>query len=172
MIEALATLALVEAGDGRATEAESHAREALDVARATGLEDGWMTGLARLALARALEAAGRLPEAEAAAERAERIRHSAEPSVENAQARLALASIRVARGRLSRAAADVAAARSLMAGFVDAGTLPLEADLIEQALEKAEAVRVDGAAVEAAERRGAGRPATPADPALAARDRR
>ena len=148
MIEALATLALVEAGDGRANEAESHAREALDVARATGLEDGWMTGLARLALARALEAAGRLPEAEAAAERAERIRHSAEPSVENAQARLALASIRMARGRLSRAAADVAEARSVMAGFVDAGTLPLEADLIERALEEAEAVRVGGAAVE------------------------
>jgi LuxR family maltose regulon positive regulatory protein len=149
MIEALATLALIEAGDGRTNEAETRAREALDVARATGLEDGWMGGLARLALATALAGAGRLAEAEAAAERAERIRRTAEPTVENAQARLALASIRVARGRLSQAAADIADARSAMAGFVDAGSLPVVAERAEQALEAAEAVRVHSTPAEA-----------------------
>ena len=149
LIEALATLALVEADDGRSGEAEARAREALDVARAVGLENGWVGGLARLALAHALAGAGRLPEAEASAERAERIRRTAEPTVENAQARLALASIRVARGRLPQAAADLAEARGALTGFADAGSLPAVAERTEQALEAADAARAQSDPVEA-----------------------
>jgi LuxR family maltose regulon positive regulatory protein len=83
-----------------------------------------------------------LKEAEREAERGELLRRAPEPSVENTQARLLLAEVRLRRGRLALAAADLEEARRSIAGFSDAGRLPAVADRVASALAQAARDRV------------------------------
>ena len=94
-VYALATLAFVEAENGTAVEAESKARQALAAASASGIAETASGGLARLALATALSASGRLADAEREAVRGERLRRQTEPDASHVYALLVLADIRV-----------------------------------------------------------------------------
>jgi len=134
---ALATLALVEAEDGAVEAATSLTDDAFERARAAGVEDSWMGGIAHVARAATLAAMGQLASAEREAERGEWLRRAPEPTVENTHARLLLAEIRIARGRLSLASADLDQSRHEMDGFIDPGCLPDIANRIEAALRKA-----------------------------------
>lgn len=134
VVSALAVLALVEADQGSIDQAEAYVAQALQLARADGIDDGWVGGLVHVAYAATLAGGGQLTEAEREAERGELLRRTVEPTVENTQARLVLAGIRAARGKLTQAAAELARARRQIAGFADPGCLPAVADRIEAVL--------------------------------------
>jgi LuxR family maltose regulon positive regulatory protein len=149
VVVALATLALIEVDGGGIEQAEAHIADALELARAAGIVDGWVGGLAHVAHAATLAGRGRLMEAEHEGERGELLRRMVEPTVENTQARLVLAGVRVARGRLTQAAAELAHARRQIAGFADPGNLPAVADRVEAALTQAAADRGSNPPLEA-----------------------
>jgi LuxR family maltose regulon positive regulatory protein len=142
VVLAFSTMALVEVEDGNLERATALTDEALARARATGVEESWMGGIAHVAHASVLAGRGRLKEAEREAERGELLRRAPEPSVENTQARLLLAEVRLRRGRLALAAADLEEARRSIAGFSDAGRLPAVADRVASALAQAARDRV------------------------------
>ena len=146
IVLALATLALVQVSEN-ARSAEALAREALEIADAAGTAEGWIGGLARVALAAALTNAGKLPNAEPNAVRGEALRRSADPTVENTQALLVLVGARIARGRLPQAREGLAEAERMLAGFTDPGCLPDQAARLREALNRAEATR-DAAALD------------------------
>jgi LuxR family maltose regulon positive regulatory protein len=133
-IASLGLLALVDAEQGRAENAESWAREAIGFARERFQTDSWRVSLAHLGLALACTVLGRLDEAEREALRGERLRRSPQPTVGHAHALLVLAHVRVARPRLEQAAGDLERARRLIAGFPDPGRLPAIAVAVERDL--------------------------------------
>ncbi len=133
-IAGLGLLALVDAEQGRAENAESWAREALSFARTRFQTDSWRVSLAHLGLALARIATGRLDEAEREALRGERLRRSPQATVGHAHALLVLARVRVARSRLEQAAGDLERARRLIAAFPDPGRLAAIAATVEHDL--------------------------------------
>jgi LuxR family maltose regulon positive regulatory protein len=122
-VYALATLSFVDSAMGNAREAESKSRRALAAASASGVLETASGGLARLALASALSASGRIPDAEREAVRAERLRRRTHPDASHIHALLVLADIRAQRGQLSRASENLERARAALDGFRDPGAL-------------------------------------------------
>jgi LuxR family maltose regulon positive regulatory protein len=123
-VGSLGLLALVDAEQGRAETAQAWARQAISYARMRFHADLWTVSLAHLGLALADAAIGRVDEAERAALRGERLRHSPQPTVAHAHALLVLAQVRIARSRLARAAHDLERAQRMIAEFPDPGRLP------------------------------------------------
>ena len=103
-------------------------------ARQNYLADSWVASLARLGLALACVATGRLDEAEREALRGERLRRSPQHTVGHAHALLVLAQVRLARSRLARAASDLERAQRAIAEFPDPGRLPAIAATTGQTL--------------------------------------
>jgi LuxR family transcriptional regulator, maltose regulon positive regulatory protein len=134
----LGLLALVDAEQGRVESAEAWAREALSYARQRFQADSWVVGLARLGLALACAATGRLDEAEREAARGERLRRAPQPTVGHAHALLVLAQIRLARSRLARTADDLEHAQRAIAELPDPGRLPAIAASVERDLAQAQ----------------------------------
>jgi LuxR family maltose regulon positive regulatory protein len=143
-VYALATRSLIEAETGEPSSAEEEARRAIAEAEAAGVAGVASGGVARVALAVALAAQGRLSEAEREALLGEGLRRNPEPEATHLHALLVLASIRARRGRLTRAAADVAAVRRGLARLSDAGRLPELADAIDGIIGAADTTPVDG----------------------------
>jgi LuxR family maltose regulon positive regulatory protein len=133
----LGMLALIDAEQGRSESAEAWARQAIGFARQNFQADSWVASMAHLGLALACAATGRLDEAEREAERGERLRRSAQPTVGRAHALLILAQIRIARSRLTRGANDLRRAQRAIAEFPDPGRLPDIAASVEQKLAEA-----------------------------------
>ena len=143
-VYALATRALIEAETGDPATAEEEARRAIAEAEAAGIAGVASGGVARVALAAALAAQGRLSEAEREALLGEALRSSPEPEATHLHALLVLAGIRARRGRLAQAADDVAAVRRGLARFGHAGRLPELADAIDGTIGAAVTTPVDG----------------------------
>jgi len=135
----LGVLALVDAELDHFESAEAWAREALAYARHRFQSDYWVVGLARLGLALACAATGRLDDAEREAVRGERLRRAPQPTVGHAHALLVLAQVRLARSRLARAADDLDRARRAIGELPDPGRLPAIAATIERDLAAAQA---------------------------------
>jgi LuxR family transcriptional regulator, maltose regulon positive regulatory protein len=144
-VYALATRALVESEAGDPETAEEDARRAIGEAEAAGIAELASGGVARVALAAALAAQGRLAEAEREAVLGEGLSRHPEPEAAHLLALLVLAGIRARRGRLVRASADLATVRRALVRFVDAGRLPALADAVERMLADADMTPVDGA---------------------------
>lgn len=142
-VYALATRSLIEAESGEPATAEEDARRAIAEAEAAGVANVASGGVARVALAAALAAQGRLSEAEREALLGESLRRIPEPEATHLHALLVLAGIRARRGLLTRAAADVASVRRGLAQFSDAGRLPTLADAIDGIIEAANTTPVD-----------------------------
>ncbi len=138
-VYALATMSLVDAEAGRPHEAESTARRAVEVASTAGIGETGAGGLARVALAKALTAAARLPEAEREAVLGEQLRRHAEPEASHVYASLVLAEIRAKRGQLSRASAELERATEALESFEDPGILRDVADRVSGVLDDARA---------------------------------
>jgi LuxR family maltose regulon positive regulatory protein len=138
-VGALGLLALIDAEQGRAESAEAWARQALDFARQNFQANSWTASMARLGLAIACVATGRLDEGEREALRGEHLRRSPQPSVGHAHALLVLAQVRVARSRLTRAAADLERAQRAIGEFPDPGRLPAIAAAVGRDLSAARA---------------------------------
>ena len=134
---ALAALSLVESDLGRPRPAEERAREALAAATRAGLDRTASGGAARVALASALGAQGRLLEAEREAVKGERLRRQPDPEGAHLHALLVLASIKVRRGLFERAAANLEQVRLGLQTFTDSGRLPELAAAIETLLDDA-----------------------------------
>jgi LuxR family maltose regulon positive regulatory protein len=96
-------------------------------------------GIARVALATALAAQGRLRDAEREAARAEKLRRSEQPELGHLHALLLLADVRARRGMLEQAAADRAEVRRRLGAFADAGRLPASADAVAARIENGRA---------------------------------
>lgn len=139
LVLALATLSLLESDSGHAEAAEALARDAVSTATGAGVDKTASGGSARVALAAALAAQGRLREAEHEAVEGERCRRQTEHEGGHLHALLVLAGIRARRGRIDRAAADLESARRGLETFTDAGRLPQLVSAIERTLEKAQA---------------------------------
>jgi LuxR family transcriptional regulator, maltose regulon positive regulatory protein len=137
MITVLATLALVEAGEGRPVIAETIARRAATLMRETGLLGSPLAALAPVALASALELKGDLKQAEPQAEQGEKLRRAPDERVEHVHALLVLARIRAQRRKVSAATADLARAHIALDEFADPGILPELAAQVEQAIHDA-----------------------------------
>ena len=125
---------------GGSEVAETLAREALDMASATGILAGWTGGLG-VSLETALTSASKQGKVEAAAVRGEGLSRSEQPTVESTQARLVLAGARIARGRLALAREDLAHAERMLTVFRDPGCLRDQAARLRKALTRAEATR-------------------------------
>ncbi len=138
-VGSLGLLALLDGEQGRTESAEAWARQGIGFARQHYQADSWVASPAHLGLALACAATGRLDEAEREAERGERLRRSAQPTVGHAHALLVLAQVRVARARLARAARNLERAKRAIAEFPDPGRLPAIAARIEQTLVAARA---------------------------------
>ena len=147
-LASLGLLALLDAEQGRTESAEAWARQAISFARQRFQMDSWRVSLARLGLALACAATGRLDEAEREARRGERLRRSPQPTVGHAHALLVLAHVRVARSRLGRAATDLERARRMIGEFPDPGRLSAIAASVEHALTAARARAGNGRPVE------------------------
>jgi LuxR family maltose regulon positive regulatory protein len=122
-ILALGVLATLDAEERRTESAEALARQAIGRARELGLLELWPLGTARLGLALALAAKGRVEEAEPEALRGESLRRTAEPTIGHAHALLVLAEVRVVRSRLRRATADLERAQRIISEFPRPGRL-------------------------------------------------
>jgi LuxR family maltose regulon positive regulatory protein len=133
-VYALATMALVDVELG-VGDAEAKARQALAAASAAGVAETGSGGLARLALAAALAASGRLAKAEREAVHAERLRRQSEPDASHLYAMLLLIEIRARRGQLSRAAGDLERAKAELEGFSDPGGLSDLAARVERTID-------------------------------------
>jgi LuxR family maltose regulon positive regulatory protein len=81
-----------------------------------------------------------LREAEAAAERGERLARAPDPSVSHAHALLVLADVRARHGRTSEAEEALRAATGEIKTFADPGQLPLLAARVKRSLRAARAV--------------------------------
>ena len=138
-IASLGLLSLVDAEQGRTESAEAWARQAISFARERFQGESWRVSLARLGLALACAATGRLDEAEREALRGERLRRSPQPTVGHAHAMLVLARVRVARSRLGRATSDLERAQRVIAEFPDPGRLPAIAATVEHDIATARA---------------------------------
>ena len=136
---ALATLALLDLEAGSPDGAEGHAREAIAVALAAGVDESASGGAARVALGAALAARGKLREAEREAARGEKLRRQDRPELAHLHALLVLAGIRIRRGRLEAAARDLERVRAGVGSFSDAGRLPEALAALELDLEDAAA---------------------------------
>ncbi len=136
-VVARSTLSLLASASGDAGAALDCADRALAGAKAAGVEQAASGGIARVARAAALAAGGNLAAAEREAVQGERLRRCSDPEAGHIHALLVLADIRARRGRVDVAGADLAAARKRLATFVDAGTLPALADVVEATLGRA-----------------------------------
>ena len=138
-VGSLGLLALIDAEQEQAESAEDWGRQAITVARQSFQANSWVASLAHLGLALACTRLGRLDEAEREALRAERLRHSRQPTVGHAHALLVLAHVRVTRSRLEHAARDLKRAQRAIAKFPDPGRLPAMAATVERDLSTARA---------------------------------
>ena len=136
-VGSLGLLALLDAEQGRTESAEAWARQAMDFAEERFQADSWVASPARLGVALACAATGRLDEGEREALRGEHLRRAPQPTVGHAHALLVLAQIRVSRSRLSRAAGDLERAQRMIAEFPDPGRLPEMAAAVGEALAQA-----------------------------------
>lgn len=134
-VYALATLSLVAAELGDSREAKSIARRAVSTAVKAEVAQSGSGGAARVALARALAVAGRLPEAEKEAVAGERLRHQPDPEMGHVHALLVLAEIRAKRGQVARARDELAQAQRALETFVDAGTLGAQAARVARTID-------------------------------------
>jgi LuxR family maltose regulon positive regulatory protein len=139
-VMARSTLSLAASASGDADAALDHAARALAFAEAAGVDQSASGGIARVARAVALAARGDLRAAERDAAEGERLRRCPDPEAGHIHALLVLAGIRARRGRVAAATADLGTARTRLATFVDAGTLPALADAVEAMLDRARAV--------------------------------
>jgi ATP/maltotriose-dependent transcriptional regulator MalT len=138
-VVARSTLSLLAAASGDAGAALGLADRALADAGAAGVDQATSGGIARVARAVALAAKGKLAAAEREAVLGERLRRCPDPEAGHIHALLVLAEIRARRGRIDAAAADLGTARTRLAAFVDAGTLPAFATTVERRLARARA---------------------------------
>ena len=140
VVRALGTLALVAADEGRMDEAAATAERALAHAAKRHFTSAASVTSAHLARSRTLAARGLLREAEAAAERGERLARAPDPSVSHAHALLVLADVRARHGRTSEAEEALRAATGEIKTFADPGQLPLLAARVKRSLRAARAV--------------------------------
>ncbi len=122
-ILALAAAALVALDDGDRQAGERYARESLVYARAVGLLDNQVTGLAHVALGRALLAAGQWQAAWAELEQSVQVFRSGIMDAWHVYALLWAAPLCQRLGDDAAAFALVDEAETLVARFTDAGTL-------------------------------------------------
>lgn len=136
---ALATLSLLESASANGAAAVEKAREAVAAAIRMGVEQAAAGGTARVALACALAARGRLREAEREAVTGERLRRCPDPEAAHLHAVLVLALIRARRGQLDQATDGIERARRGLETFGDPGTLPALAASVASTIEQARA---------------------------------
>lgn len=136
-IFALATRSLIGAERDEPDIAESEARKAVAFAKEAGVARVASGGIARVALASALAARGKLREAEREAVKGERLRRHPVPEAGHLHALLVLASIRARRGNLSGARADLDRVKRGLEAFADPGRLPQLAGAVEDLVDHA-----------------------------------
>jgi LuxR family maltose regulon positive regulatory protein len=122
-ITALTTAALIALDEGDAEKGQHTAARAVEYATAAGLAENQVSGLAHVALGRALLAAGRLESARTRLEHGLGLLRGGLVPAWHAYALLWAAPAAQAGGDLARALALVEEAESLLASFEDAGTL-------------------------------------------------
>lgn len=139
LVLALATISLLECAAGNAAAAEEKAREAVAAGVATGVGQSASGGAARVALACALAARGKLRDAEREAVEGERLRRCPDPEAAHLHSILVLALIRARRGQLDRATEELDRARRGLETLTGPGTLPALAASVATTIEKARA---------------------------------
>jgi LuxR family transcriptional regulator, maltose regulon positive regulatory protein len=122
-ITALTTAALIALDEGDADKGQHTAARAVEYATAAGLAENQVSGLAHVALGRALLAAGRLESARTRIEHGLKLLRGGVVPAWHAYALLWAAAVAQASGDLPGALALVEEAQSLLASFEDAGTL-------------------------------------------------
>jgi LuxR family maltose regulon positive regulatory protein len=122
-ISALTTAALIALDEGDAGNGQHTATRAVEYATAAGLAENQVSGLAYVALGRALLAAGRLESARARVDHGLELLRGGVVPAWHAYALLWAASVAQAGGDLPGALAHVEEAERLLASFDDAGTL-------------------------------------------------
>jgi LuxR family transcriptional regulator, maltose regulon positive regulatory protein len=122
-ITALTTAALIALDEGDADKGQHTAARAVEYATAAGLAENQVSGLAHVALGRALLAAGRLESARTRLEHGVQLLRGGVVPAWHAYALLWAAPVAQASGDLPGALALVEEAESLLASFEDAGIL-------------------------------------------------
>jgi LuxR family transcriptional regulator, maltose regulon positive regulatory protein len=133
LLTALAVLSLITGDDGDEHAAATLARRAAAVAEAQGLSTEPLSGIAYIALGRALARQGELTQAEAQLGRALELVGIDSMVVQRAFALLLLASVRRGCGDLPGGRALVERARELIGPLTDPGMLPALLEQAEQA---------------------------------------
>jgi LuxR family maltose regulon positive regulatory protein len=140
LVIALSTLSVIDSDAGRFVAAEQAAREALAAARKARLGQTGPVGAARVALARALGAQGKVHHAEREAIEGERLLRQSCPEAVHLHALLVLAELRARRGRLDRGNEDLREIEKGLETLGNVARLREMAAVVARTLEKSEAV--------------------------------
>jgi LuxR family transcriptional regulator, maltose regulon positive regulatory protein len=145
-ITALAVLSLIAGHEDDDGAAAALARRAVTVAEEQGLSAEPLSGIAYMALGRALSRRGELAEAEAQLARALELFGIESMLLHRVQALLLLGSVRRGRGDHPGARASIEGAHKLVEGATDPGMLPVLLEQTERAIRSASRRRVEVAA--------------------------